>query len=100
MLFCDLQVGNATIWNTVPCLNGVTINSRSYLAFAGDLIFIDMQGANDPTYDGLNTRYILLYIADGQAPVQVPLQAVPAQQMSITLGTQNCTLSVYDREEL
>lgn len=100
MLYCDLEVGNVPVWYAVPCLNGVPIDSRSYLPFVGDLIFIDTEGANDPTYDGLAGRYALLYIQSGQPSLQIPLQAVPSQQVSVTLGSQNCTLSIYLREVL
>lgn len=100
MLYCDLEVGNVPVWYCVPCLNGVKINSRSYLPFVGDMIFIDTQGASDPTYDGLASRYVLLYIQTGQAPLQIQLQAVPAQQINVTIGSQNCVISIYLREVL
>jgi hypothetical protein len=100
MLYCDLEVGGVPIWYAVPCLNGVSINSHPYLAFDGDLIFIDTQGANDPAYDGLSDRYVLLYIQAGADDLQISLQAVPSQQISVTLGSQNCTISLYTREVL
>lgn len=101
MLFCDLLVSNVPVWNTVPCLNCVPINSRPYLAFAGDLVFFDTQSSNDPDYTGLGGQFALLYFpADGSSAQQVPLQAVPAQQLDVILGGQNCTLSFYTRVSL
>jgi len=33
-----------------------------YLGFSGDLEFVDTQGTDDPTFDGLGTRYQLVYL--------------------------------------
>jgi len=35
---------------------------NTYFGFPGDLAFIDNHGTSDPTYDGLNTRYNLLWL--------------------------------------
>jgi hypothetical protein len=33
-----------------------------YRGFIGDFCFVDTQGSNDPTFDGLGTRYQLIYL--------------------------------------
>ena len=43
------------------CLNEVGLVRESYLGFVGQLVFVDMQGSSDPTYDGLGSRYLLTY---------------------------------------
>ena len=98
-LFCDLAINGAPLWSGVPCLNNALIDSYSYLGFIGHLAFTDTQGNTDPLYPGIGPggRYWLLYAQTGQPPLQVPLQAIPAQQMDITLGGQNCTISIYQK---
>ncbi len=101
MLYCDLVLNGVQAWSGVPCLLGTPINSRAYLGFIGDLLFIDTQGTSDPDYTGLGTRYFLVYVpVDGSSNTVVPLTMEPAQQVSITLGLQDCLLSFYDRDTL
>ena len=96
MLYCDLILNGVTAWVGVPCLNSVRINSQPYIGFIGDLLFIDLTGLDDPTWDGLADRYCLLYFpADGSSTVQIPLQALPSQQVALVLGSQNCVFSFY-----
>ena len=62
-LFIDLLVNDALIIGGVICLNAHLIVISAYLGFIGDLAFLDTQGSNDPTYDGLGARYVLAYLA-------------------------------------
>jgi len=98
-LYCDLLINGVPIWYGVPCLNNVFIDSFPYLGFMGHLVFNDYQGSTDPQYTGIGPggRYVLLYYQSASVPVvQVPLLAVPSQQLDITLGGQYCTISIYD----
>ncbi|HEY6019613.1 MAG TPA: hypothetical protein VIY48_06855 [Candidatus Paceibacterota bacterium] len=61
-LFIDVAVDNVPIVSCVPCLNLQRVINADYLGFVGDLRFNDTQGTNDPTYDGLGTRYVLNYL--------------------------------------
>ena len=98
MLYCDLTIDSAVIWTGVPCLNCVAVNSYPYLNFFGYLFFVDTQGITDPSYLGLNDRFVLFYAGDtSDSIVVVPLQATPAQTLNVILGGQNCTLSFYDK---
>lgn len=98
-LYFDLAINGITLWAGVACLNDRLIDSYPYLGFVGHLAFDDAQGATDPLYPGIGPggRYQLLYYQAGQPTLQVPLQAIPAQQFDITLGGQNCTLSIYQK---
>lgn len=98
MLYNDLTVNGVVKWTGVPCLNGVDLNSFEYLDFIGSLIFIDTMGKTDPNYLGLADRYVLLYIVDGQENQQIPLQAIPSQQLAIVLNEQNCVMAFYDKD--
>src|SRR5574337_2084133 len=61
-LFLDLLVNDAPILQGVRCLNNDRIVREPYLGFVGDLGFSDTQGASDPVYTGLGSRYQLLYL--------------------------------------
>lgn len=60
-LFLDLAVNGVPVVTAKLCLNGVGLVGYAYLGFSGQLGFVDTEGSNDPTYDGLGTRYILVY---------------------------------------
>jgi hypothetical protein len=103
MLYCDLAIDNITIWTGVPCKNGTGLKSSGYLAFSGTLMPIDSLETSDPTYELLGTRFQILFISDlvpatNPSYVQIlPLQAIPSQQIEVTLDRQNCSLSFYDK---
>ena len=60
-LYFDLFINNSPVIQSMLCLNEVGLVRESYLGFVGQLVFVDMQGSSDPTYDGLGSRYLLTY---------------------------------------
>jgi hypothetical protein len=60
-LFFDLEIDNNPCVTSVLCLNLVGLVRESYYGFTGQLAFFDTQGTSDPTYDGLGSRYQLIY---------------------------------------
>lgn len=58
-----LDVSGVSITRTQNCLNRkrLLIN-RQYLGFVGDFMFVDTQGQDDPQWEGLGTRWVLVYI--------------------------------------
>jgi len=100
VLFFDLDLNNAPSVRGVPCLLGVPLQQAPYQGFVGTLAFVSEPGVEgDPTWEQLGSGFQLLYFpADGSATQQVPLQATPAQLLSVVLGGQNCTVSVYERD--
>lgn len=61
-LFMDVSIGGTLIIGGVVCRNLTRIVRDLYLGFVGDFMWLDNQGANDPTSPGLGTRYSLLYV--------------------------------------
>jgi hypothetical protein len=61
-LFVDLNSNGADISIAVRARDAVSLVPTAYLGFVGDLIFTDTQGASDPTFDGLGSRYQLVYL--------------------------------------
>lgn len=60
-LYLDLYVGGALIIGGVVCWNANEIVRSGYLGFLGDLAFIDTQGSVDPVYQGVGSRFLLVY---------------------------------------
>lgn len=67
-LFVDVYVNNALIVAGVIAENLNRIVRSLYLGFVGDLAFVDTQGASDPIYTGLGTRYQLVYLEESDLP--------------------------------
>lgn len=62
-LFIDLTVDTTDVCTCVIARDGVPIVRNGYLySFVGDLYFIDTQGASDPDYTGLGSRFTLVYV--------------------------------------
>lgn len=64
----DFAYNGIQVTNTQPCLNKTRILlNRQYLGFVGDFMFVDTQppagtdGA-DPEWEGLGTRWVLVYL--------------------------------------
>ncbi len=65
-MFIDVLVNGIAIITGVICQNGTVIVRDAYLGFVGDVAFFDTQGATDPVYTGLGSRYIFLYFAPSE----------------------------------
>lgn len=61
-MFLDLAVDNTPIISGVICRDRVRLVRQEYLGFVGDLAFMDTQGLDDPQYEGLGTRWVLMYL--------------------------------------
>lgn len=61
-LFLSLYVNDAPIALGVACRIGARMVREAYRGFIGDLAFADTQGASDPSYPGLGTRFVLVYL--------------------------------------
>lgn len=61
-LFVDVNSNGADISIAVIAHDVVPLVPTTYLGFVGNLIFTDTQGTSDPTFDGLGSRYQLVYL--------------------------------------
>jgi len=67
LLYMDVLLNSAAIVVGVICLNNTLIVRDTYFGFSGDLFITDTQGSSDPTYDGLGSRYVLVYSPSASA---------------------------------
>jgi Domain of unknown function (DUF6983) len=63
-LFMSLSVDGVLIIAGAPCQNRNRILRSRYLDFTGDFVFVDSEGDKDPSYDGLGTRWQLIWLTD------------------------------------
>ena len=61
-VFVDINADGVDISVGTIARDAVPLVSREYAGFAGNLIFIDTQGSNDPSYEGLGDRWTLVYL--------------------------------------
>jgi hypothetical protein len=61
-LFVDLNSNGVDISTAVIARDVISLVPTAYLGFVGELVFTDTQGSRDPTFDGLGSRYQLVYI--------------------------------------
>lgn len=60
-LYLDLAVGSIPVVTGALCRDRAWIIRDGYLGFSGDLAFVDTQGTDDPTYEGLGARFQLVW---------------------------------------
>lgn len=60
-MFVDVISDGVTLTSATIARDAVPLMPRDYLSFAGNLIFVDTQGADDPVYTGLGSRFQLVY---------------------------------------
>ena len=60
-LFVDVLTQDVPVVSGVKALDRTFLIRAAYKGFPGDLYFVDTQGTDAPTYDGLGSRYLLLW---------------------------------------
>lgn len=61
-IFVDISADDVEIASGTIARDTVPLVSREYSGFIGNLLFIDTQGSSDPSYDGLGSRFFLVYL--------------------------------------
>lgn len=61
-LFFDLNSGGVDIVTCVAMRNTALLVCIKYGGFVGNMMILDTQGASDPTYTRLGSRFQLLYL--------------------------------------
>jgi len=65
-VFADIYVSNVLIVAGALCLDRNPLVRSLYLGFTGDLMFFDTQGAADPSYSGIGSRWLMGYLAPNE----------------------------------
>lgn len=61
-VFVDINADGVDISVGIIGRDAVPLVCREYTGFIGNLLFIDTQGSDDPSYEGLGGRWTLVYL--------------------------------------
>lgn len=65
-LYMDLRVDDLPVFTGAICQNAHRINLAPTLRFRGTFHFFDVDGQRAPDIPGLDTRYNLIYLSEGE----------------------------------
>lgn len=65
-MYLDLDVDDEAVCRGAICQNRASVVPFPTLSFSGSLHFWDTLGDEPPRYDLLGSRFLLLYVADGE----------------------------------
>jgi hypothetical protein len=60
--FVDINADGVDIVVGIIARDAVPLVCREYTGFVGNLLFIDTQGSDDPSYESLGARWSLVYL--------------------------------------
>jgi hypothetical protein len=66
-LYMSMVVDGVESWNNYVCYDRQNIKPFTYMPLKGGLYFIDIEGSSDPVAAGLNTRFFLIYLSEGES---------------------------------
>ena len=94
-IFVDLNSNGIDISVGVLAHNAVALDPRDYAGFSGNLMFIDTQGLDDPSFKGFNTRWFLVYLTAAEYELSKILN-VPASSIRDLLTTDDLIIIYTD----
>lgn len=63
-LYISVEDSTQPYTNSRICQNLNPLIPESYRGFDGQLLFVDLEGDDDPEFNGLNTRFLLIYLTE------------------------------------
>lgn len=65
-LYMDMEADGVTVFTGVLCCNRVNCKFAGYLPFRGGLYFVDTLNEEHPSYEGLGSRWGLLFVSESE----------------------------------
>ena len=65
-MYLDLDVDDEPVCRGAICQNRASVVQSPTRLFSGSLHFWDTRGDEPPQYDRIGSRFLLLYVADGE----------------------------------
>lgn len=65
-VFVDVAVGTENVSTGVIARDTVPLIPQTYTSVAGTIMFIDTQGASDPDYREMGSRWRLIYLTEDE----------------------------------
>ena len=63
-MYLDLDLADEPVFSGAVCVHGARVNQSPSHIFRGSIHFYDMLGKDAPQFDGIGSRYILLYLTE------------------------------------
>jgi hypothetical protein len=82
-VFVDLNSNGDDISVATLAHNAVPLDPRDYAGFSGNLIFIDTQGLDDPSFEGFNSRWFLIYFTAEEYRLSKILNISPSSLLDL-----------------
>ena len=67
-LFSGLTIDKTPIFDGLICRDRLPLKQSRVQNLIGNLAFVDMEGGEDPRWEGLGTRFRFIYFTDGETP--------------------------------
>lgn len=75
-LFCGLTIDEAPVFDGMLCRDRLPLKQSRIQPLIGNLVFVDMDGEENPAWEGLGTRFRFIYFTDDEtlpANFQTPI---------------------------
>jgi len=65
-MYLDLDVSGTPIMGGAICSDRSNVKQFKTIPFKGGLFFVDTEGRDAPQFDGLSTRWVLMYLSEDE----------------------------------
>lgn len=65
-LYLDLDVSGTPVMSGAICSDRTNVKQYKTMPFRGGLFFIDTEGRDAPQFEGLGTRWVLMYLTEDE----------------------------------
>lgn len=63
-IFCDMSLDGSYVWKGLLCQDRNPLKHFRAQRFSGNLVFVDLEGTEDPYYQAFGGRFKLYYYSD------------------------------------
>lgn len=65
-LYCGLTIDETPVFDGMICRDRLPLKQSRIQSFAGNIVFMDTEGEEDPRWDGLGSRFRFVYFTDDE----------------------------------
>ena len=65
-MYIDLDVGTTRVMSGAICYDRTNVKQYKTMPFTGGLFFVDIEGRDAPEFEGLGTRWFLMYLSEDE----------------------------------
>ncbi|MNC43342.1 hypothetical protein D3C75_921980 [compost metagenome] len=65
-MYIDLDVSGTPVMTGAICSDRTNVKQYKTMPFRGGLFFVDTEGRDAPQFEGLGTRWVLMYLSEDE----------------------------------